>query len=41
VSWTDRFGQPHALWLDSLLAGQDPALADWPSRLSPLIQPWP
>jgi prepilin-type N-terminal cleavage/methylation domain-containing protein len=41
VSWTDRFGKPHALWLDSLLAGQDPALADWPSRLSPLIQPWP
>ena len=39
--WTDRLGRPQTLSVDTFLGGQDPALADWLSRLSPPLRPWP
>ena len=39
--WTDRWGRPQTLGVDTLLGGQDPTLADWLSRQSAPLRPWP
>lgn len=41
AQWTDRGGRPQTLSVDTLLGGQDPALADWLSRHSTPLRPWP